>query len=438
METVKIKSVESPKILVIDDEEIILELIKNCLAAEGFGEAIVAKSAKNGLAVIEELDLPDSSDNPVDILICDIRLPDMSGFEVCARVKRKYPDLPVILISGYDIEDIRNNLIESEADDFLKKPFSSTELATRTRLHVNKQQRNSESASRKRSGNKQGGKDDSDAMHNIPYIGDKIDDYVIVDSIGWGKSSIVYKVVESGTNNLYAMKMLTRHAMEFNDVARRFNIEIDIMSKIDHPAVIKFHSRGKHNGCPYLLMEFVNGIDLEEFLVTRGRIPVPQLLDMSISLAGGIAAMHDIGIVHRDIKLKNILYCPKTKSIKLSDFGIARLPDSPDITHHGFIIGTPLYMAPEIFQGNHANARSDIYSFGATVYHLATGSPPFVADKSVDLYEKHLKEGVTPMDHVRDDLPGKMNQLIVERCMAKDPAKRPENMHEIENEISLM
>ena len=134
-------------------------------------------------------------------------------------------------------------------------------------------------------------------------------------------------------------------------------------------------------------------------------------------------------------KLKNILYDIRNGEAKLSDFGIAKLPDGVSTTQDGFIVGTPIYLAPEIFLGEPATVQTDIYSYGATLYHLITGSPPFIAESSIELFKKHKFEKPPAVNTTRQDVPEEWNTLIVGKCLAKEPSARPGSMLEILDEI---
>jgi serine/threonine-protein kinase len=276
------------------------------------------------------------------------------------------------------------------------------------------------------------------ADHSVPFVGDNINGYIIIDSLGWGKNSLVYKVMNVKTRTVYCMKMLTKNALDKKDFIERFKNEVGIISKIKHPNVTGFIESGYYHEYPYMVMEFVDGVDLEEYMVTRGKIPIKSFTGIAFDLASSISELHSNHIFHRDIKLKNILYDTKTGKIKLSDFGIAKLPDSLHVTQEGFIVGTPIYLAPEIFLGETASPWSDIYSYGATLYHLLTGSPPFVAETSIELFKKHRLEKPAPVESFRADVPNGWNTLIVDKCLAKDVIERPASMNDVMFEINRL
>lgn len=441
MNTVNLKQISNRRVLVVDDDHVVGGLVKRVLNHSGFEAVDVVDSAEKALIAVG---IPIDSkkrpkETPYNMIILDVVLPDINGFDLCSRIKSTFSQLPVMLISGYDIREIQVKVLQCGADDFMSKPFNTFELTTRVNLLLSKVTRNMDSETvieenivRENIG----------GPHKIPYIGDKVDNYVILDSIGLGKTSIIYKVIDLDTHEILAMKMLTAHSKEFKDIVRRFNYEIQIMSSIDHPNVIKYYNHGMHKQCTYLVMEFLDGVNLEELIIARGRISQELLLKISLDLACAIAEIHKNGVIHRDIKLKNSIYNPASGRVKLCDFGIAQLPDTQHITQDGTIVGTPIYMAPESFQGNKATKQSDIYSYGATIYHLATNAPPFVADNHSELYQKHFTDTPVSIESIRPEFSKKWSELVIRRCLDPIPERRPKNMdfvikqlHKLEKEV---
>lgn len=415
-------------ILVVDDEPAIVKLVARMLRQTGCAEVVTAErgfEALRLLGITADGNLThDAPIPPIALVVLDIVLPDLNGVEVCRRIKRARPDLAVILITGHDVEFVHQRMLESGADDFLTKPFNPTELIARVNLLLRqRKQRATDEAAVARSR--------STGDQRMPYIGDRIGDYVIVDTLGWGKSSIIFKANDPKTHETRTIKMLTRYAAEFKEVATRFRNEAKIMSAVHHPNIIELCHAGEVDGCPYLVLEYFPGIDLEEYVVTRGRPDFATFRRIARDLAEALRAIHQAGVVHRDVKLKNILITPVTGCIKLSDFGISLNADSPHVTQDGFIIGTPLYMAPEIFTGEPATIHSDIYAYGATLYHLLTGVPPFIAERADDLFHQHRNLVAATIATSRPGVPPAWDGLIIGRCLAKNPAMRPVDMDEV-------
>ncbi len=426
--TIKMPVETDSPILVVDDDPAVVQLVARMLRHAGHHRVI---GAERGLGALRLLGISDDGNQlaeadrqQISLVILDIVMPDLNGVEVCRRIKRARPDMGVILITGNDIENIHQRLIESGADDFLTKPFNPDELAARVALLLRRRSLATASEAVLGQARRSGGQ-------RMPYIGDRIGDYVIIDTLGWGKSSIIFRAADTRTNDPVAIKMLTRYAAEFKDVVSRFHNEARIMSAIRHPHIIALHHAGEYDGCPYLVLEYFPGVDLEEYVVTRGRPDFPTFLRIARDLAGALRVIHEAGIIHRDVKLKNVLIVPLTGAIKLSDFGIALTAESPHVTQDGFIVGTPLYMAPEVFSGEPATIQSDVYAYGATLYHLLTGVPPFVAERSTDLYRKHRHLVAPPIVTYRAGVPVAWDKLIIDACLAKDAGDRPADMDAI-------
>lgn len=418
-------------IFIVDDDTNILDIVKKALSIGKFNNIDCAKSGKE---LLEKLKLPASGlegtrtvqQSNVYIFVLDIMLPDINGLDLCTQIKSIFPETIIILISGFDIEDLHRRMIESDADDFLTKPFNPLELVSRINLLIHKHNKNIIKTSLLRDATSE------QTKNQIPHIGDRIDEFNIIDCLGWGKSSVIYKVVERDGSNVYAIKLLTRYALDFEEIVQRFRHEIRIMSDIEHPNVIKFYKMGSYNGCPYILMDYIHGINLEEFIVTRGLPELKVVFKAALQSASALDEVHKDGIVHRDIKLKNLMLELQSGRLYLTDFGIARgMNEGTNITHDGFIVGTPIYMAPEIFRGEDSTFSSDIYSYGVTMYQFATGTPPFIGKSNSDLYQKHLEESPRKISDTRPDFPPEFEKLITEQCMAKLPENRPASMTEI-------
>jgi CheY-like chemotaxis protein len=431
METTKLDYADSQshdvQILVIDDDNHLCELFVETLKQNGFPYALKANSCRDALNL---LGLPLGNEThqerkpDISLVIADIVLPDGNGFDLCKKIKMFYPHMPIMLISGHDFLDMHKKISDANADDFMAKPFNMIELITRVNLLLGRKKDITMSLLSQ-----------TPLPHphsrKIPYIGDKVDSYLIIDSIGMGKTTLIYKVLDTRTNEFYALKILSSSSANFEEVIRRFEYEIEIMSQIDHPNVIAFHDQGTYHGATYLVMEYLNGIDLEELLISRGRLAEKVVFAIAFDLACAINEIHDKGIIHRDIKLKNSIYTPATRQVKLCDFGIAQLPNYMGMTQDGLIVGTPIYMSPESFRGDKATIASDIYSYGATIYHLATNTPPFVAENYAILYEQHTFDAPPPIETIRLDFSLLWTELIVDMCLAKEPDQRPKCMTDV-------
>jgi DNA-binding response OmpR family regulator len=431
------EQVNKKRILVIDNDRSVGFLIEKILTYAGIESIDIIDSAEQALKTLGiQLNFyTHPKECPYEMIILDIILPEMNGFDLCKKIKISFPYTPVMLISGYDIREIQSKVLECGADDFMKKPFNKFELVTRVNLLLSKNQKlnyletliENSILNKKLLGS-----------HQIPYIGDRIDTYLVLDSIGLGKSSIIYKVIDLHSHEVKAMKILTAHSKDFGDIVQRFNYEIETMSRIDHPNVIRFYDRGEFNKYSYLVMEYLDGVNLEELIISQGRISESLLINIACDLASAICEIHKQGIIHRDIKLKNAIYNPMTGEVKLCDFGIAQLPNLQHITQDGIIIGTPIYMAPESFQGSPATRQSDIYSYGVTIYHLTTNIPPYVSNNNSELYDKQFNYNPTPIEEIRVGFSKKWSELIIDKCLNPIPEKRPSSMETVLDDLQEM
>lgn len=435
-EEMPISNLEDSRILVIDDEPVILEIIKKFLSRYNFSNVETATTYQEGYGYINTMI---EKINHVDLVILDVVLPDGNGFDLCKKLKQELPNIPVIMISGYEIDKIYEKLVDSQADDFLVKPFDGNELAMRVNIHLHK--KTSYHNTIMALGNESEVSKNVDSVNirrNCPYIGESVNNYIIIDSLGWSKASAVYKVVEKTTHKLFAMKLIVFPSAEKGEMMERFNTERDLIARCDHPHIIKFREQGDWGDVPYMVMEYFESIDLEEYLVSHGKMPYKPFAKIGYQLADALSHIHKRHIIHRDIKLKNILFNPEICDIKIADFGIAKHPDFTSLTRTGYVMGTPMYMPPEVFEGDEATLSSDIYSYGATVYHLLTGVPPYIADRASDLISHHKDTEPSPFSIFRDDIPKEMGEFIVQGCMAKDPSKRPATMEEVAETIKKL
>ena len=189
--------------MVIDDDFTVRALIKKLLKYAGIEHI---DTAANGDEALIALKIPAKTKDfprevPYDIIILDVVLPDISGFDLCKKIKIYFPDLPVMLISGYDIEEIQSNILKCGADDFLSKPFNTFEMMTRVNLLIVKNKSNKDTET---SIDNVAVDINISQFNKIPYIGDRIDDYVILDSLALGKTTIVYKVIDLNTHENFS------------------------------------------------------------------------------------------------------------------------------------------------------------------------------------------------------------------------------------------
>ncbi len=246
--------------------------------------------------------------------------------------------------------------------------------------------------------------------------------YRILGEIGSGGMSIVYRAQDTRTGQHVALKVLHPHLAQEPRYLKRFQREALVAMTLDSPYAVKVLDHGQEDGLNFLVMELVLGTSLEQYLTEHGPLPVERALEITRQVAHALNAAHRHGIVHRDIKPKNIMLLDDG-AIKVMDFGIAWMKGVPHVTQVGSFVGSPHYTTPEQIQGQQADIRSDIYSLGATLYRMLAGVAPFEADTPWGVLQLHLMATPAPIRQRRADVPPAV-ESIVQRCLAKQPDER--------------
>ncbi|MEK9138782.1 MAG: serine/threonine-protein kinase [Bacteroidota bacterium] len=207
-------------------------------------------------------------------------------------------------------------------------------------------------------------------------IGQTISHYRILEKLGEGGMGVVYKAQDTKLDRLVALKFLPSHLTASEEEKSRFLQEAKAASALNHPNVCTVYGIDEHNGQQFIEMEYVDGTMLESKIQGTG-LKIQDALTYAIQVGEALAEAHAKGITHRDIKSSNIMVNSKNQ-IKVMDFGLAKLKGSLKLTRAASTIGTLAYMSPEQVQGEEADARSDIFSFGVVLYEMLTGHIPFL------------------------------------------------------------
>lgn len=261
-----------------------------------------------------------------------------------------------------------------------------------------------------------------------------VGNYVVVDFIGRGGSGIVLKACHRLMPGRYValktMEMRSLHAS--TDMLARFRQEIQIVSQLDHPNVVRALDVIETRRQIFLVLEYVSGRDLGKLVADKGPLPVAEAVQYIIHAARGLSYAHQKGIVHRDLKPTNLLLTEE-KVVKIADMGLARFfanQTSTDLTAKGLAIGTPEYMAPEQAEdATSADPRSDLYSLGATLFHLLTGTPSVEGSSYFHKLQRLLAAPPRPLAEVRPDMPARLAQAV-DQLRARRPEDRPQSAEE--------
>ncbi len=248
--------------------------------------------------------------------------------------------------------------------------------------------------------------------------------FEILAVLGAGGMGVVYKARDRELDDVVALKMLKRELWGDRSQLERLKSEIKLARKITHPNVLRTHDFGEIDGVPYISMEFVRGITLRYLLDQTMSLPYSAALRLARQLCAGLGAAHAQGVLHRDIKPENLII-EAVGNAKLMDFGIARPIErlAPGETQKGWVVGTPLYMAPEILQGREADVRADIYAVGILLYEIFTGKPPFAGATPIDIMLQQIKDEPLPPRGPQGPLDPVLEAAVM-RCLKKDPAAR--------------
>ncbi len=269
-------------------------------------------------------------------------------------------------------------------------------------------------------------------------MGDVIDGrYEIIDIIGKGGMGAVYEARELGLEvpRTVALKVLLPNAADSDEkVSKRFEQEIRIVTRMDHPHIVPIYNVGRHQGMPYFVMKYVRGRTLRDYLSRRGQHAGESIIRrIGGQVADALAHIHKAGAIHRDIKSNNVMVDDGANAT-LMDFGIAKTDDATTVlTATGEVLGTGPYLSPEQWRGK-LDERSDIYALGVMLYEMAVGELPFMAETIPDLMNRILTKPEKPIRKCRRDLSKDLCDVI-HKCMAKDPDNRFQTMWEVRNAL---
>jgi WD40 repeat protein/tRNA A-37 threonylcarbamoyl transferase component Bud32 len=258
----------------------------------------------------------------------------------------------------------------------------------------------------------------------------RLDHYEILEVIGRGGTGVVLRARDTKLLRIVALKVLAAPLAVSGTARQRFAREARAAAAVRDEHVIDIHAVRDDAPAPYLVMEYIDGCNLETLLRKGGSLEVREILRIGMQVASGLAAAHRLGLVHRDVKPANILLENGVQRVKLTDFGLARAADDASLTQTGFIAGTPLYMAPEQAAGELIDARADLFSLGSVLYELCTGRPAFRAPTTVAVIRRVCDETPRPIREVNPDIPEVVCQVI-ERLHAKKPGDRPASAQEV-------
>lgn len=284
--------------------------------------------------------------------------------------------------------------------------------------------------------------DDGEKMNIVDKLEGQVLDgkYKIVEYLGSGGMSTVYKARHIVLDKILALKLLQPHLLSNARFVQRFQREAQAMARMQHPNLVAVRECGFLEGVPFLLLDYIEGKSLETIITERSRLSVGQMLGIIIQVTDGLINAHDNGVIHRDVKPGNIMISENVKGrelVRVVDFGLAKMleenPEQLKISREGNSAGSPLYMSPEQCVGDPADARTDIYALGCVMYECLTGNPPLFGASVLETFNKVMNEKPKAISDMVE-VPAELDAIVLQ-CLEKRPEDRPATMLEVRNSL---
>jgi eukaryotic-like serine/threonine-protein kinase len=267
--------------------------------------------------------------------------------------------------------------------------------------------------------------------------GQMLGDFRLLNRLGQGGMGQVYLAEQISLKRKVALKIMRTDVTANLTSFQRFKAEAEAIARITHGNIVQVHAFGEEAGVHYMALEYVEGLNLRQYIEKKGPPALPLALSIIRQVAAALQRASELGIVHRDIKPENILLTRRGE-VKVADFGLSRCygeQPGPNLTQPGLTMGTPLYMSPEQIQGQTVDARTDIYSFGVTCYHMLAGQPPFRGGSALELAIHHVQSAPQPLAELRPDLPAELCAMV-HKMMAKSADDRYQTCNELLRDLA--
>ena len=403
------------QVLIVEDEPLFRTFIKNSLMGQSY-KVFETGDANSALTIMET--------TPFDVVVTDINMPGKTGQDLLAEIKIKYPQTPVIVISGLPQVETAVECMKIGAFDFVTKPFEIEKLYQVIETAVEQSKKAAQ---------------DLGTLPLKTTVAQTLEGYSIIKTIGEGSMGIVFLVKKSNDEKdqtQYALKIVKTSLSENQNrkLLSRFFKEIEIVSKLDHPNIVKIYEQGFSDELriPYFVMEYLDGKSLKEYTDRNDLLNFDEKIALLLQIASALANTHDEGICHRDIKPANIMILTNGQA-KLMDFGIARIPGS-ELTQTKHPLGTPSYIAPELLKSSKGDFRSDIFSLGCVAYELLLGEKAFKGDSLYILAQQILDSLPVEPRKIQNNFPMTL-QLILGKMLIKDCSLRYSNAGELGKDL---
>lgn len=247
--------------------------------------------------------------------------------------------------------------------------------------------------------------------------------YEVIEEIGKGGMAVVYKAKCTVLNRYVALKVLRPEFREDTDFIHRFKVEAQSAGALSHPNIVSIYDVGQDGDIDYIVMEYVEGVTLKQYIDAKGIIPWKEAVDYAAQICSGLEHAHKKGIIHKDIKPHNIIIT-REGTLKITDFGIAKVMSTSTITTGGpAAMGSVHYFSPEQARGGYIDAKTDIYSLGVLMFEMVTGRLPFDGDSAVAIAMQHIEKAPASPKSLNPDIPQSLENVIL-RSMSKEQTGR--------------
>lgn len=260
--------------------------------------------------------------------------------------------------------------------------------------------------------------------------------YEILEEIGKGGMAHVYKAHCRLLNRTVAVKVLRGDLEGGDEFIERFNTEAQSAAGLTHPNIVSIYDVGEDKGCHYIVMEYIDGITLKEYIKKKGKIPCREAAYIAEQICAALEAAHEKNIVHRDIKPHNIMITSDNR-VKVTDFGIARASTNATMQVGDIILGSVHYISPEQARGGYVDCKSDIYSLGIVLYEMLTGKVPFESDSPVAVAMKHLEERPVPPCEIDPEIPAELQEIVM-KAISKETRNRYQTITSMKSDLEAI
>ncbi|MCG8584581.1 MAG: serine/threonine protein kinase [Pirellulales bacterium] len=263
----------------------------------------------------------------------------------------------------------------------------------------------------------------------------QLGEFDLSDVLGTGTVGSIYRAAEKKTGNIYALKLLLPMMAQEKLVVMRFERELYILERLNHPNIIRYYGRGRDGDQLFYVMELIKGATLKQVLGATKTLPWPEAVECGRQICSALQHAHNHGVIHRDLKPGNIFVSEESGELKLGDFGIARDMRSQDVTEAGLTVGTYAYMAPELIRGERfISGAVDLYALGCVMFELLTGRTPYIGDNFAQIFDQHLQSPIPSVREFAADCPRELDDLVT-HLLDKEPGKRPLNARAVQSEL---